>query len=406
MTSAEFLQIARQFALDEPMAAEPFARRGNINLDTALIQAGPNGDAYLLQRINTDVFPLADRVMAGMCQSLEAQRRARAAFTHLEWQVPELVPTREGDLYLKGEGVWRMMRYIEGTVSYKSLSELPVERRLDTAYQVGRGLALYHDHTSDINASNLTTSLPGYRDTRLYFDQLDAALEGARSYAETIDRLPTDPETRQATARHFLCVLSEDKRITRREEVEHEIGLAYDHRAFAIDMQRAREDGEIRETAIHGDTKLENFLFDAQSGEVRALVDLDTIMPHTWLADWGDMVRSLVNVAGEKERKLDKVRVDRDVYMAVAAGFLDATETVTEAEIAWMSRAVQVITLELGIRFLADYLRGDTYFSLGPNDPRDLNKVRAQVQLRLFEELLTFDADAAIRAHVKVPSRH
>lgn len=405
MTSAEFLQVARQFALDEPIAAEPFARRGNINLDTALVQAGPNGDAYLLQRINTDVFPMPDRVMAGMCQSLEAQRSARNQFTHLEWRVPELIPTREGDLCWKGDGVWRMMRYIEGTVSYKSLSELPAERRLDTAYQVGRGLALYHDHTAEIDASTLTTSLPGYRDTRLYFDQLDAALEGARSYAETVDRLPTDPETRQATARHFLCVLSEDRRITRREEMEHEIGLAQSYRDLALGMQLARENGEIRQTAIHGDTKIENFLFDAQSGEVRSLVDLDTVMPHTWLADWGDMVRSLVNVAGEKERKLDRVCVDRDVYVAVAAGFLDATETVTDAEIAWMSRAVQVITLELGIRFLADYLRGDTYFALGGNDPRDLNKVRAQVQLRLFEELLAFDADAAIRAHVKVASR-
>ncbi len=398
MTSAEFLRVAREFDLRDPMAAEPFARRGNINLDTALVQAGPDGEAFLLQRINTEVFPMPDRVMAGMCASLEAQQRARTTHGHIEWRVPELVPTRSGGLYLHSEGVWRMMRYIDGTVSYKSLSELPAERRLDAAREVGRGLALYHDHTAEIDAETVPTSLPGYRNTRVYFDQLLSAIEGRRALSEIADRLPVDPETRQATARHFLCVLDEDARRERLNDPELRpfIDLAMNSRALAVGMQEARERGEIRLTAIHGDTKIENFLFDAQSGEVRALVDLDTIMPLTWLADWGDMVRSLVNVAGEKERDLGRVGVDEDVYLAVAQGFLQTASTVTPEEVAWMGRAVQVIALELGVRFLADYLRGDTYFALGPEDPADLNKVRAMVQLRLFEHLRAFDADSAM----------
>ena len=89
------------------------------------------------------------------------------------------------------------------------------------------------------------------------------------------------------------------------------------------------ESGRIRRLAIHGDTKLDNFLFSTRTGRVKALVDLDTIMPHTWLADWGDMVRSLVNVAGEKERDLSRVRVDMDVYRAVARGFLATAREVT-----------------------------------------------------------------------------
>lgn len=402
MTAEAFLQVARQFDLSEPIVAEPFARRGNINLDTALLQVGSGGDAYLLQRINTDVFPMPDRVMAGMCASLQAQERARDDHAHLEWQVPQLVPTKSGELYWTGDGVWRVMRYLDGTVSYKSLSELPEERRLETAFQVGRGLALYHDHTVEIDAASVPTSLPGYRDTRVYFDQLESAIEGCRHLSDTVHRLPSDPETRQATARHFLCVLDEDERQRRLNDPELRpfIELAVAHREFALSMQEARERGEIRLTAIHGDTKIENFLFDAQSGEVRALVDLDTIMPLTWLADWGDMVRSLVNVAGEKERDLSQVKVDHDVYVAVARGFLGTASSVTQEEIAWMSRAVQVITLELGTRFLADYLRGDTYFALGEDDPADLNKVRAMVQLRLFEELRAFDADEAIAAPV------
>ena len=147
------------------------------------------------------------------------------------------------------------------------------------------------------------------------------------------------------------------------------------------------ESGRIRRLAIHGDTKLDNFLFSTRTGRVKALVDLDTIMPHTWLADWGDMVRSLVNVAGEKERDLSRVQVDMDVYRAVARGFLSTARRVTPAEVGLMADAPQIIALELGLRFLLDYLRGDSYFKLGPADPPDLNGVRAMAQLSLFRRL-------------------
>ena len=161
--------------------------------------------------------------------------------------------------------------------------------------------------------------------------------------------------------------------------------------------------GRIRQTLIHGDTKIENFLFDTATGNVKALVDLDTIMSFTWLADWGDMLRSLVNVAGEKETDLHKVTVDTDVYRAVAEGFLSTATEVTGQEISMMVSAVQVIALELGLRFLTDYLKGDTYFQLGHGDAEDLNKVRAMVQLTLYRRLAEFgpEAESIIRSLAK-----
>lgn len=391
-------RIARRFMIEGPIELEEFKGRGNINLETHLVQAGPQQATYLLQKINTDVFPLADRVMLGMVASVEAQASAvrRGLNADHRWEVPELVPTHTGDLYVSDEGVWRMMRYIEGTVSYKSLSELPEARRLETAQEVGKGLALYSDLTSSIDPEQIATALPGYRDTRLYFNQLDAAVEGCRALSETVHRLPEDPEVRQASARHFLTVLDETERMSRLRDpqVRRFIDLAMEHRHLGLGLQERRERGEIRRTAIHGDTKIENFLFCAMSGQVVALVDLDTVMPLTWLADWGDMVRSLCNVAGEKERDLEKVQVDREVYAAVLEGFLSTASSVTPDEIALMPKAVQVIALELGIRFLADYLRGDTYFQLAPGDPTELNKVRAMVQLTLFEKLLEHEAEA------------
>ena len=160
------------------------------------------------------------------------------------------------------------------------------------------------------------------------------------------------------------------------------------HRSLLTELADLRAAGAIADRAIHGDTKLENFLFDAVTGRAIALVDLDTIMPGTWLVDWGDMARSLCNVAGEAERDLDLVRVDEQVYAAATEGFLSEIKSATPLEISLMPRAVVSISLELGIRFLGDYLRGDTYFQLGPLDPEDLNRVKGLAQLRLARELI------------------
>jgi hypothetical protein len=123
-------------------------------------------------------------------------------------------------------------------------------------------------------------------------------------------------------------------------------------------------------------------------------------MPHTWLVDYGDMVRSLCNVAGEKEARTERIQVDAAIYRAVARGFLRSARNVTARELDLMVDAVSIITLELGMRFLTDYLRGDSYFRLGPADPPDLNKVRGIAQLTLFERLRQAEGDtrAAIDA--------
>ena len=201
---------------------------------------------------------------------------------------------------------------------------------------------------------------------------------------------------RHSSQEHFLVHLS-DREYQRRKndpELIPFIEFTEKNQDLAMKLVRARTESKIRTVGIHGDTKLENFLFSSQTRQVVTLVDLDTIMPQTWLVDWGDMVRSLTNVAGEIERDVSKIQVDMDVYEAVARGFLSTAQAVTAEEVALMVDAVEIIALELGVRFLADYLRGDNYFQLGPADPPDLNKVRALVQLTLVERLRA-EADRA-----------
>jgi len=396
---AQAARLASRFDLPAPLEAHDFAEKGNINLHTFVVESFGGGKReFILQQINQQVFTRPRSVMQAMIACIEAQQRnlAQGALRADEaWETITLVPTRGGERYLevqdrRGYGCWRLMVRIAEARTFKSLGEIkdPAER-LAIAEQAGTGLALFGTLTAGMDTTGLSNPLPGYRDTRVYYDQLLSVLAGHRTLEEAEGLLPRDPEVRQATARHFLVHLpeAEYRRRLGLPEVQPFLELLRENETFALLLLREMAEGGIRRSAIHGDTKLDNFLFDAKTGRVKALVDLDTIMPHTWLADWGDMVRSLSNVAGEKEPRPERIQVDMEIYRAVARGFLRSARNVTPRELDLMVEAVQVIALELGMRFLTDYLRGDSYFGLGPADPPDLNKIRGLAQLSLFLRL-------------------
>jgi hypothetical protein len=396
---AQASRLSSRFRLAHPAEVYDFPEKGNINQHTFLVFAGsPTPKEYLLQRINERVFTRPRSVMRAMVASIEAQRVSMAAGRLSpgdEWETISLLDTHDGLPYLevdnhKGYSCWRLMVKIPESRTYKSLGEIaePAER-LRVAGEAGRGLAIYGDLTCRMRTDDLENPLPGYRDTRLYYDQLRSVLDGSRTPEKAGELIPSDPTVRHSTEEHFLVHLDEPEYRRRVDDPEFRpwIDLVRSEEAFGITLLEGMTSGRIRRLAIHGDTKLDNFLFSTRTGRVKALVDLDTIMPHSWLADWGDMVRSLVNVAGEKERDLSRVRVDMEVFRAVARGFLSTAREVTPEEVDLMADAPQIIALELGLRFLTDYLRGDSYFKLGPADPPDLNRVRAMAQLALFRRL-------------------
>jgi len=394
----EVLALASRFRVDGPRGGAAFPKRGNINLHTFVVEGEREGrtEAFLLQRINTDVFSRPFRVMRAMVAWTEAQAaylEEHLAAKATGWEPIELVASNDGAPFVVDDGphgwsVWRMMKRIPDVVEYKSLGEVadPGERpRL--AGEVGRGLALNADLTSRMSLDGLQPSLLGYRDTRGYFAQFRAVATGCVTREDAAPFLPADPEVAEAT--EGLYRLSDPACAARIKEPALQ---AYLERIAAAEtfgcwLQDAVASGTVRRTPIHGDTKIENFLFDRITGRVRSLVDLDTIMPFTWLADYGDMLRSLCNVAGEKETDLARVQVDRDVADAVRRGFEEAVVEAPANELAGMEDAVRAIALELGVRFLTDYLRGDNYFRLLPTDPPDLNRQRGLVQLTLFERL-------------------
>jgi hypothetical protein len=397
---AQASRLASRFRLPSPVEACDFPEKGNINQHTYLLFAGRTGCQveYLLQRINQRVFTRPRAVMTAMLACIQAQRDCLehgALREGEEWETITLIPTTNGDPYLevndrRGYSCWRLMIKIPESRTFKSLGEIadPLERHR-IAEEAGSGLAMYSSFTSEMDTSGLASPLPGYRDTRVYYSQFHSVLAGSRTVEEASRFLPEDPLVRQSTEQHFLLHIPPDefRRRTEDDDVRRFVALVLEQEEFGMTLLREMASGRIRRLAIHGDTKLDNFLFSTRTGKVKALVDLDTIMPHTWLADWGDMVRSLVNVAGEKEPDLAKVRVNMDIFRAVARGFLRSARNTTPHEISRMVDAVQIIALELGLRFLCDYLRGDSYFRLGPADSPDLNRTRGMVQLTLFERL-------------------
>lgn len=393
-------RVAARFALPEPLRIADFPGKGNVNRSTYLVSAGDPGNCseYLLQMLNTDVFADPDAVMDTMIACILAQNRALSEGAlpgNEDWEPIRLVATKAGAPYFKTEcsgrpQCWRVMARVPRTESYTSLNAIPDPvKRLQIAEEAGRGLALFGFLTAAMKPENIPTPVPGYRDTALYFNQLDSVLEGNRTAGQAGDRMPPDPALRRSTGRFFTIELNPGDYRRRQEDprVKKLVDTAMDQRSFCMGIQEKLASGCLRRTIVHGDTKLDNFLFAAETGRVKSLVDLDTVMPHTWLSDWGDMARSLVNVYGEREPDPDAIRIDMEIFKAAARGFLRAAPLPPPAELGLMTDAVRIMALELGVRFLADHLRGDTYFRPGAGDPEDLNRIRAEAQFSLFRSL-------------------
>ena len=150
-------------------------------------------------------------------------------------------------------------------------------------------------------------------------------------------------------------------------------------------LMKQLEEGKLPLRVTHNDTKLNNILFDADTDEGLCIIDLDTIMPGLAANDFGDSIRFGASTAEEDEPDLDKVHFDINLYDIYTKGYLEmAKDVLTPAEIASLPWGARLMTLECGMRFLADYLQGDVYFKTAYPEH---NLVRARTQFRLVKEM-------------------
>ncbi len=338
-------EIAGRFALHGGIESAETHAGGHINDSWRLTVRRSDGIVrFLLQRINGKVFPephlVLDnirRVTEHLVASLEADGVPDAGR-----RVPALVLSTEGDPFVtdnQGDS-WRLYPFIEGTRTVMSVST-PAE-----AEEGGRAFGAFQRRLSDLPGPRLGETLAGFHDTPRRFDALELA---ARE----------DPCGRAGMARR---------------DIEYALG----QRSAAPVLLEAWRAGRIPERVVHNDAKTSNVLFDRETGEGLCVVDLDTVMPGLALYDFGDMVRTMTSTAAEDEAQSAGAGVSLPFFEALAGGYLsEMGPLLVPGERALLVTSGQLITLEIGVRFLTDYLCGDTYFRTSRPD-HNLLRCRAQ----------------------------
>lgn len=316
---------------------------GNIN-DSFLAEGT---EKYVLQRINTDVFQDPKGVMRNIqltCTHLEEKIRAEGKDPWRESL--QFLPTRTDGtlLYTAEDGTaWRMYRFVDDVITLQNASSP------DAAYKAAFAFGRFQSRLADFDATQLVETIPDFHNTKKRWEV-------------------------------FVKAVDED-RANRALSVKNLIETAQRLSYLAPALTDLVDAGTLPIRVTHNDTKINNILFDKETGEGLCVIDLDTVMPATALYDFGDMVRSGANATDEEDTDLSHVFLDMDYYASFLRGFLDGTGgRLVKAEKENLALSALVITFELAIRFLGDYLNGDVYFSI--RTPHH-NAERAANQLHL-----------------------
>ncbi|MBL9215611.1 MAG: aminoglycoside phosphotransferase family protein [Opitutaceae bacterium] len=346
-------EICRQFPLaGEFEQGEPHGT-GHINDTYAVSCRGASGRVrYILQRINPRVFRDIPALMENIQRVTEhAARRGAARPGEPRRQTLRVVPTVGGAAFLHDAAgqCWRCYDFVEGARTYDILQD-PAQAR-EAAYAFGDFQGLL----ADLPAPRLHETIPHFHHTRRRYDALRAAAAA-------------DRHGRAAAAR-----------------AELEFAAAREPVVDVLLDQQAR--GLLPERITHNDTKLNNVMLDDATGRAVCVIDLDTVMPGLALYDFGDMVRSATNSAAEDETDLGKVHMRMPVFAALVEGYLaSARGFLNAAEVGHLAFSARLITFEIGVRFLTDFLEGDVYFKT-KRPSHNLDRCRCQFALvRSIEE--------------------
>ena len=315
---------------------------GHIN-DTYLCDSTPR---YILQRINSSVFKNPVQVMENICGVTQHVReKLKASGGNPDRETLTVIPTLDGKSCYKAEdgSYFRMYKFIEDSVSY-DIVENPIQ-----LYFAGRAFGKFQKMLDDFPVDRLYDTIPEFHNTPGRIEQLE-------------------------------CAVKENK-AGRADGVKAEIDFARSYGKYARLIVDAIESGDIPLRVTHNDTKLNNVLFDSETGEDVCVIDLDTVMPGSALYDFGDALRFGASSALEDETELDKVYFDLEKYEQFAKGFLSETaDCLTETEKKLLPVSALILTYECGIRFFADYLNGDTYFKT-KYETHNLDRARNQFKL-------------------------
>ena len=330
---------------------KPFGQ-GHINETYAVYMPTEAGDefAYILQRVNNNVFKDPAGVMENIFGVTEYLRNViREEGGDPDRETLSCIKTKDGHTYFEDdeEQPWRCYHYIPNSVCYQLVEEP------EQFYQSGNSFGHFLKQLGNYPASSLKETIPDFHNTVKRFANFQRAVK------------------RDIKARAITC--------------RPEIKFALEREADCGVLVKQQEEGKLPLRVTHNDTKLNNILFDADTGKGLCIIDLDTIMPGLAANDFGDSIRFGAATAEEDERNLDLMHFDISLYEMYVKGYLEGTDGVlTPEEIESLPWGARLMTLECGMRFLTDYLEGDTYFKTAYPEH---NLVRARTQFRLVDEM-------------------
>ncbi|GHT09671.1 hypothetical protein FACS189415_7370 [Bacteroidia bacterium] len=346
-TKEQLLDILGQFQLEDKVTdVKPFGD-GHINETLKTIDEQGNSK-YILQHINhaifTDVELLQNNIHAvttHIRKKLEA-----AGEKEIDRKVLTFLPTKDGkSYYFDGDSYWRVCLYIAGS---QTIDELNVH----SAYEAGKAFGNFQSMLADIPDGVLGETIPNFHNMEFRLQQFNDALQ-----ANAAGRL---------------------------EEVQ-DLVAEINKRAEAMCIQeKLYREGTLKKRINHCDTKVNNILFD-KDGNVLCVIDLDTVMPGFVLSDIGDFIRTGCNTGAEDDENLDNVKVNTEIFETYARGYMEtAKDFLTPQEIKLLPYGGRLLTYMQTVRFLTDYLNGDTYYKI--HSPKH-NLQRTRAQFKLLQEL-------------------
>ena len=311
-------------------------------INSTYIVTKENGDKYLLQKINTNVFKAPEAIQENYVLISEKLNSKNS------FKLPKLMKTNDENLlYTDNDGgVWRMFQYIPN--SYSPLSSTTVEEASLVAECFGK----FSNDLKGLDTSKIQNVLPGFHDLAWRYQQFEESLHTATA--------------------------------ERKEKSKDLIAKADEHKYLVDYYNKITQDTENYPLHIlHHDCKIANILFDKNTKEIICPVDLDTTQNGYFFSDIGDMIRSMTPSLPEGSQEIDKIELRKDFYEAIKKSYLSAmNEELTEKEKQDIDQAAKVIIYMQSLRFLTDYLNNDVYYK---TEYAEQNYFRAANQFRLLE---------------------
>ncbi len=345
--------ICDNFLIDGDFVGYQILSGGNIN-QTFLVTYLVNGKtrSYVIQKINKFVFKNPISVMeniVGVSSHIAHKLSINSPEININRKVLRCVLRQNSLPYFvdDNDDYWRCYIFVDNSLTFDNPSSLNVIE------QAGEAFGEFQELLSDYTATSLNVTIPDFHNTKKRYFDFENSIE--------------------------------DNRFKRKNSIVKELEFIKSRKDYALLFSNLIIENSIPLRVTHNDTKCNNVLFDKNTLEALTVVDLDTVMPGLTAYDYGDAIRSIASTTDEDEVKIDLIDFNLKKFEAFTKGFLNKLRgSLTQNELDTLSDGILVMTIELAMRFLKDYLDGDVYFK---TQYIDHNLIRARNQITLAKKI-------------------